>query len=378
VRNIAPTVIAIWIARGVGAFTATALAFLLLTRLGAWMQTLEASAQARVEKRGVGIAFRKVEVLSVEALARSVSATVGAIRVVVSLSTIYIWLLIVAWLLDASHRVLDLAVRPVTHAAQAIGDALSAFIPGLAVIVVVVFIARFASRTLALFADAAREGRLRGPGFDRDLATPTQRLLTLAVWALAGIILVPYLPGGDSHGLLVLGIMFAAMLALGAVGATSNAIAGLILTYARAFRVGDRIRIGEVEGQVVGLGAFVTRVRDAKGAEVFVPNADAQRHPVANLGRAASTHVVLDCTIPWRRVHEALTLAATSLPAVASEPAPRVSHHALVDGRVRYDLTAQIATDAPFLEVESALFGAVQDTLIREGIWVSGIPKNAT
>jgi uncharacterized membrane protein len=49
----------------------------------------------------------------------------------------------------------------------------------------------------------------------------------------------------------------------GSAGSLSNIIAGLILTYMRLFKIGDRVKIGVV-GDVIEKSLLVTRIRTIK------------------------------------------------------------------------------------------------------------------
>jgi len=49
-------------------------------------------------------------------------------------------------------------------------------------------------------------------------------------------------------------------------------IAGLVLTYAGAFRLGDRVKVGDAVGDIVEQSLLATRIRTIKNEEVTIPN----------------------------------------------------------------------------------------------------------
>ena len=49
-------------------------------------------------------------------------------------------------------------------------------------------------------------------------------------------------------------------------------IAGLVITYMRPFKIGDRIKIGDITGDVIEKTALVTRIRTIKNEDITVPN----------------------------------------------------------------------------------------------------------
>lgn len=59
----------------------------------------------------------------------------------------------------------------------------------------------------------------------------------------------------------------------GSTAAVSNAVAGVILIYRRAFQVGDRIKVAEVDGVVEDKLFLVTRIRTDRNEIVTLPNA---------------------------------------------------------------------------------------------------------
>jgi small-conductance mechanosensitive channel len=375
VRIAAPKIVAVWVARGAGALVATLVLFWLLARVGSLLGAVVARIAARLEKRGRGLGYRSVEVLSVDAILQLVRSAVGAVRVVVSLALVYLWILAVAWSLDAGRKVFPLVVSPFLGALGTLGSALVAFIPNLIVLVVILGVARFATRTVGLFADAVAEGRVNLPGLDRDLATPSRRLVNIGIWVLAMVMAVPYLPGSDSKAFQGIALFLGVLVSLGSTSVISNLLSGLVLTYSRAYRVGDRVKIGDVVGDVIGLGAFATRVRTTKDEEVVLPNAVVQSGTVVNYSSYAkqggvqiSTQVTIGYEAPWRTVHKLLIQAARSTPGMCKEPEPYVLQRALEDFFVRYEVRAWCDRANELHLVEGHLLERIQDEFAREGV----------
>ncbi|MGH9580588.1 MAG: mechanosensitive ion channel domain-containing protein [Terriglobales bacterium] len=63
------------------------------------------------------------------------------------------------------------------------------------------------------------------------------------------------------------------LLSLGSTSAVANVVAGVILVYMRAFKVGDRVKIADTVGDVVDKTLLVTRVRTIKNVDVTIANA---------------------------------------------------------------------------------------------------------
>lgn len=375
VPHLAPKLVT-WLIRGAGALVATILVVWLLGRLGAILNAIVVRIEDRMRARGRGLGYRSVEVLSVDAILQLVRSAVGAVRVVASIAAIYLWILAVAWALDKGGRVFPLVVAPFLSALTAVGSAAVGFIPNLIFLLVIITVARFAGRTVGLFADAVSEGRIQLPGLDPDLATPTRRLVTLLIWVIALVMAVPYLPGSDSRAFQGVAVIFGVLVSLGSSSVVSNLLSGLVLTYTRAYRVGDRVKIGEVVGDVVGLGTFTTRIRTIKNEEVSIPNAVVQGGNVTNFSRyardGAGVQVHAEVTIgydtAWRKVHTLLILAAKNTPGLKATPEPYVLQRALDDFYVRYEVSAYCDRPNELHLIESRLREQIQDEFFAENV----------
>jgi small-conductance mechanosensitive channel len=65
------------------------------------------------------------------------------------------------------------------------------------------------------------------------------------------VIVFPYLPGSDSPAFKGVSVFLGVLISLGSSSAISNIVAGVILTYTRPFKLGDRMQIGDTTGDVV-------------------------------------------------------------------------------------------------------------------------------
>jgi small-conductance mechanosensitive channel len=371
-----PKLVMAWLGRATAALVATIILIWLLGRLGTILNAIVNRIDQRMQKRGRGLGYGSVEVLSSDAILQLVRSAVGAVRVVASISAIYLWILAVAWALDKGGRVFPLVVAPFLTALTAIGSAAVAFIPNMIFMIVIFVVARFAARTVGLFADAVTEGKINVVGIDADLATPTRRLATLLIWVVALVMAVPYLPGSDSRAFQGVAVIFGVLVSLGSSSVVSNLLSGLVLTYTRAYRVGDRVKIGDVVGDVVGLGTFTTRIRTIKDEEVSIPNGVVQSGIVYNFTRYATdgkgvqihAEVTIGYETGWRTIHRLLILAAKKTPGLKSVPEPYVLQRELLDFYVKYQVYAWSDRPNDLHIIEGALCQQIQDEFFREGV----------
>ena len=72
-----------------------------------------------------------------------------------------------------------------------------------------------------------------------------------------------------------------------ATTAVANVVAGIVITYTRAFKTGDHVRLSETEGKIIERTAFVTRIRTPKNVEVSIPNSSIMSDKVINYSSQA-------------------------------------------------------------------------------------------
>jgi small-conductance mechanosensitive channel len=66
-----------------------------------------------------------------------------------------------------------------------------------------------------------------------------------------------------------------------------------MMTYRRAFRLGDRVKIGDTVGDVIQMRLQVTHLRTTKNEEVVIPNSQVLSGEVLNYSSLARTHGLL-------------------------------------------------------------------------------------
>ena len=78
---------------------------------------------------------------------------------------------------------------------------------------------------------------------------PTFNLVRFALYVF--IVIFPYLPGSDSPVFQDVSVLLGFIISFGSTSAIGNLVAGIVITYMRPYKVGDRVRIGEVVGDVL-------------------------------------------------------------------------------------------------------------------------------
>jgi small-conductance mechanosensitive channel len=258
-----------------------------------------------------------------------------------------------------------------------VSGSIVAAVPGLLMVVVIAGLAQLASKVLRTIARGVEAGRYRLIGIDADVVHPARQLASAAIWLFALAMAYPYLPGSSSEAFKGLSVLVGLMLSLGASGLVGQAAGGFILTFSRTLRASDWVRVGEVEGAVVSVGMFSTKVRTFADEEVSIPNSVVLGNVTRNFSRPAAapgsileTSVTIGYNAPWRQVHAMLLEAAARTPELEREPPPHVLQTALSDFYVQYSLRVRLLNQMRRPAVLSALNANVQDVFNEYGVQI--------
>lgn len=293
-----------------------------------------------------------------------------------SLAVLYVWLGAVLRLFAYTRPWGERLLNSVLAVASNIAVGIAAALPNLLIVAAILLLTRSLDRWLRLVID--RLAVRGGSWLDQDTAVPTRRIASLVLWLFALVMAYPYLPGSSSEAFKGMSVLIGLMVSLGASSLVGQAIGGLGLMYSRTVRVGDWLKVGEVEGQVVAMSVFSLRLRTLLGRVITLPNASLQGSAVENLTHSAAgghllvtTEVTIGYDTPWRQV-EALLLgaAAAAAPGILASPAPQVQQTGLEDWYARYRLVVAVRTPAERPMALSRLHAEIQDGFNRHGVQI--------
>jgi small-conductance mechanosensitive channel len=256
-----------------------------------------------------------------------------------------------------------------------VGQAVIDYLPSGGFVVITAALTRYVLRVLKFLTEAIESGSLRVKGMHPEMARPTYQLARIVVLLFALILVFPYLPAGNSEAFKGVSIFLGLLLSLGSSSAVSNLLAGLVLTFMRPFRAGDRVKIADTVGDVMEKTLLVTRVHTIKHVEVVIPNGAILNNQILNYSALArSRGLILHTTVtigydaPWRTVHDLLIRAARATAGVMSEPSPFVLETALNDSYVSYELNAYTERANEIQNIYSHLHEAIQDSFNAAGV----------
>ncbi len=273
----------------------------------------------------------------------------------------------------AGTRMLEYVLGPL----ESMGRGFVAIIPDLVVLVIIYFIARYGLVLLRLYFDAVERGTLAIEGFDPEWAQPTYKLLRAVAIVFALVVAYPYVPGSGSEAFKGISIFIGVVFSLGSSSAVSNIIAGYMMTYRRAFKLGDRVKIGGFTGDVTAVRLQVTHLKTFKNEEVIVPNSSVLNAEVINYSTLArSAGLILHTTVgigyetPWRQVEAMLLEAARRTAGLKQEPAPFVRELALGDFCVTYELNAYCSDAHAMNALYAAMHRNILDVFNEYGVQI--------
>jgi len=250
-------------------------------------------------------------------------------------------------------------------------------IPGLFTVALIVLIMRFILRLLGIWFNAVEAGRTRVQWLYPETAQTTRRLVTALMWLFTIVVAYPYLPGSQTDAFKGVSVFLGLMLTFGSSGLVNQVMSGFMVTYSRAVRVGDYVRIGDVEGTVLHLGILSTKLKTFRGEEATIPNSVVVSQTTTDYSRFAEvnetftpTSVTIGYDTPWRQIHAMLLLAAERTPGVRVEPKPYVLQEALQDFYVKYTLFVCLdAQDQRYFTL-NILHAQIQDLFNEYGVQI--------
>lgn len=270
------------------------------------------------------------------------------------------------------------------------------YIPDLFTVFVICLAVKYLVRLVRYLTKEVESGRLKINGFYPDWATPTFHIIRFLLYAFMIAMIYPYLPGSDSGIFQGISVFVGLIVSLGSSTIIGNIIAGLVITYMRPFKLGDRIKLNDTTGNVIEKTPLVTRIKTPKNEVVTIPNSFIMSSHTVNYSSSAREYgliihseVTIGYDAPWRQVHELLIDAAMSTEGVIDDPRPFVLETSLSDWYPVYQINAYIRDANNLMQIYSNLHQNIQDKFNEAGVEImsphymamrdgneSTIPKN--
>jgi small-conductance mechanosensitive channel len=311
-------------------------------RLFGW---LERVAERRYKKKLEALKIQSLQLVHSDQLWLALMSFVKVVKVLLWLVLLYLYVNLVMgffpWTRFLADNLLSVFLDPLRVIAVGLVNSL----PNVVFLVILFFVTRYILKVLRLLFVSIQQGSIKFTSFDPEWAFPTYRLVRILVIAFALVVAYPYIPGSSSEAFKGISLFMGVIFSLGSSSVISNVVAGYTMTYRRAFKVGDRIKVDDMLGDVAEIRLLVTHLRSIKNEEIVIPNSVILNSHVINYSTLAKQQgLILHTTVgigyetPWRQVHAMLLMAAERTEGFLKEPSPFVLQKVLGDFCVNYEL----------------------------------------
>ena len=353
--------------------------FVVILLLFLWLyRKLVSLIETKTKAKMRALQTKSRDLLPAERLAKALTGLLRMVRLILVAGMVYGFLDLVLSLFPATRLLSRDLGGYVLQPLGRMGRAIIEYTPDLIFIVVVIIVIRFVLKLVRSLFAGIENRTIEIRGFDHDWAMPTYKIVRVLIIALCAIVIYPYIPGTGSAAFKGLSVFAGLLISLGASSAISNVIAGYTMTYRRAFRVGDRVRIGDHLGDVTAMRLLVTHLKSPKNEEIVVPNSLILNSQIVNYSSMAQdkglilhTEVTIGYDVPWRQVEALLLMAAERTPDVLKEPQPFVFQKQLGDFYITYELNAFTKAPLTMMRTYSDLHKNILDNFNEYGVQIT-------
>ncbi len=198
---------------------------------------------------------------------------------------------------------------------------------------------------------------------DEGLRYTFTRITHYTMFVIGAIVAFQFI-GIDLSGLVVIFGFLSVGIGFGLQNLTSNFISGLILLLERPIKVGDRVTVGDTEGDVTEIKMRSTTVRSLNNISIIVPNSEFISSTVINWSHSdLKVRLDIDIGVSYSSdldsVIRCLKEVASENPEVLVEPEPEVLFIEFGDSSWNLRLRAWIADPKQHQLVRSAINCAI-------------------
>jgi small-conductance mechanosensitive channel len=165
------------------------------------------------------------------------------------------------------------------------------------------------------------------------------------VLLFVGLLVILQTVGIDLTALSILTGAVGIGIGFGLQNIASNFISGLIILFERPVRIGDRIAVGDVEGDVMRIGARSTTVLTNDNIDIIIPNSKLITENVVNWTHSERrVRFKIPVTVAFktdpRKLEKVLIEAAKEVPDLLESPPPGVRFIGFGENGLEFELRA--------------------------------------
>jgi len=321
--------------------------------------------------------INKFKVLSAKHVINAIEIILKLLKYLVTVIQLFLTIPIIFSLFSATKDIASLLFGYILNPIKKILKGAVAYIPNLFTIVIIIIITHYVLKALKYFASQIEKGKLKLSGFYPDWASPTLRILQVLLWAFTIAIIYPYLPGSDSKAFQGVSVFIGIIFSFGSTTAIGNLVAGLVITYMRPFKLGDRVQIKDITGFVVEKNLMVVRLKTHKNEYVTFPNMIILGSNIINYNTSSDedeegliiyTEITFGYSTPWQTIHDILINAALNTEYVQKRPKPFVLQTKLDDFYASYQINCYTKEVSKIPGIYAALYANIQTGFQEAGL----------
>ncbi len=207
---------------------------------------------------------------------------------------------------------------------------------------------------------------------DEGMRYNMQRISHYVIMIVGAVVAFQFV-GIDLSGLAVIFGLLSVGIGFGLQNITSNFISGLILLFERPIKVGDRVTVGETEGDVIAINMRSTTIRSLDNIAIIVPNSEFISANVTNWSHGdPRIRLRIDVGVSYSSdldlVAKALREVASENPDSLKEPEPNVLLKSFGDSSWNMILTLWISDPSKYYQSRSDINCAIVHKFRQYGI----------
>jgi small-conductance mechanosensitive channel len=358
--------------------------FFLLKRFFKWLQS-------KLDKLDRNVLFKKAEIanffkfITPRREKHILKFLMKTLKIGIAILFLIFYLPFVFHFIPETQEFADTIIGYIMKPINALVVSVVAFIPDLFSLVVIILISKYLIKFLKYVTGEVEREAVKLDGFHADWAKPTFNLARVVIIAFTAVICFPLIPGSDSDAFKGVSIFFGILFSLGSTSAISNIVAGIVITYMRPFKIGDRVEIGNTIGDVTERSLLVTRIKTIKNLDTTIPNSSILGNHIINFTKNAAeeigvilhTSVTIGYDVSSNNVIEALIRGAKKTNMVLSKPGPFVLVKSLDDFYINYEINCHTKNPEKGALIYSELHENIKNELHDAGIEILSPHYNA-
>jgi small-conductance mechanosensitive channel len=321
--------------------------------------------------------INKFRILSAKQVVKVVEVILRILKYLITAIQLFLTIPIIFSLFSATRNLALVLFSYILNPIKKIVIGAVEYIPNLFTIVIIIIITRYVLKALKYFASQIEKGKLKIPGFYTDWAAPTLRILQVLLWAFTIAVIYPYLPGSESRAFQGVSVFIGIIFSVGSTSAIGNLVAGLVITYMRPFKLGDRVQIKEITGFVVEKNLMVVRLKTHKNEYVTFPNLIILGSNIINYNTSSDedeegliiyAEITFGYSTPWQTIHDILINAALNTEHVQKKPKPFVLQTKMNDFYAIYQINCYTKEVSKIPGIYAMLYENIQNGFHEAGL----------